>query len=61
MQPETLTRFFLECIAVLLIGSGFIFEDKIITMEQKIFKKIIGGFRKWKKQNGIVNIFTGLK
>jgi hypothetical protein len=46
MQPETLARFFLECIAITLISSGFIFEDKIITMERKLFKKFIGGFKK---------------
>jgi hypothetical protein len=33
-----------------LISSGFIFEDKIITMERKLFKKFIGGFKKWMKQ-----------
>jgi hypothetical protein len=46
MQPETLARFFLECIVVTLISTGFIFEDKIITMERKLLKKIIGGFKK---------------
>lgn len=46
MELNTLSRFFLECIAVVLISSGFIFEDKIITMEQKLFKKIIGGLKK---------------
>jgi hypothetical protein len=46
MTLETLSRFFLECIVVTLISSGFIFEDKIITMEQKLFKKNIGGFKK---------------
>lgn len=46
MELNTLSRFFLECIVIALISSGFIFEDKIITMEQKTIKKIIGGFKK---------------
>jgi hypothetical protein len=46
MQPETLTRFFLECIAIVLISSGFIFEEKLIQVEQKTIKKIIGGIKK---------------
>jgi hypothetical protein len=46
MTLETLSRFFLECIVIALISSGFIFEDKLIQMEQKTIKKIIGGFKK---------------
>jgi hypothetical protein len=45
MELNTLSRFFLECIVIALISSGFIFEDKLIQMEQKTIKKIIGGFK----------------
>jgi hypothetical protein len=41
MELNTLSRFFLECIAIALISSGFIFEDKLIQMEQKLFKKLL--------------------
>jgi hypothetical protein len=46
MELNTLSRFLLECIAIVLISSGFIFEDKLIQMEQKTIKKIIGGLKK---------------
>lgn len=46
MELNTLSRFFLECIVITLISSSFIFEDKLIQMEQKTIKKIIGGFKK---------------
>lgn len=49
MELNTLSRFFLECIVVTLISTGFIFEDKLIQIEQKTIKKIIGGFKKWKQ------------
>jgi hypothetical protein len=45
MELNALSRFFLECIVVTLISSSFIFEEKLIQIEQKLFKKIIGGFR----------------
>ena len=46
MELNALSRFFLECIAIALISSGFIFENKLIQMEQKTIKKIIGGLKK---------------
>lgn len=50
MQPETLAQFFLECIVVTLISSSFIFEEKLIQMEQKTIKKIIGGLKNVKNR-----------
>lgn len=46
MELNTLSRFFLECIVITLISSGFIFEDKINQMERKTVKKFIGGLKK---------------
>jgi hypothetical protein len=50
MELNTLSRFFLECIVVTLISSSFMFEDKLIQMEQKLFKKIIGGLKNVKNK-----------
>lgn len=46
MELNALSQFFLECIAIVLISSSFIFEDKLIQMKQKTIKKFIGGFKK---------------
>jgi hypothetical protein len=50
MELSAASQFFLECIAITLISSGFIFEDKLIQMEQKTIKKIIGGFKNVKNK-----------
>lgn len=50
MELSAASQFFLECIVVTLISSGFIFENKLIQMEQKTIKKIIGGLKNVKNK-----------
>lgn len=37
----------LEAAAGVLLITGFIFEDRIAALEQKIFKKIFKGVKNW--------------